>query len=595
MYANKITSTRNHVPYDYYSLPFCETNVKKDNPKHLSLGQILLGERSELTKYDLKMDVPETCKILCEKTYSGEETKLFQKRIKDRYVAKMILDNLPVVFNAQLQSGETRVQLGSPIGYMDPPTKKTCLFNHLSFTVHTHVPKPLYKGSTGNRKRVVEFSVKPMSVNHKRVKDKKGLATCPVAQTSEPMCFTAGNGATVTWTYDVAFEAKALEWATRWDPLLKAKNEVTEIQWFAIINSLMITLFLTAMVAMILLRTVYLDFARYNNIDDDEEIQEESGWKLIHGDVFRPPAFSGLLCVLVGSGAQILVMSAVTLVFALVGFLSPANRGGLLTAMLVLWMLASTVCGYFSARTYSGLSGTNKKSVTVGSALFFSTAAFSVFFMLNLILWASGSSGAVPFFTLLLLLVMWLGISVPLNIVGAFVGYKQKAYEYPVRTNQIPREIPNYSRSSNLVFSAISGVLPFGVVFIELFFILTSIYQNELLYVFGFIAAVFVVLVVTCAEVSVVLTYLQLSKESYHWWWPSFLSTGSSGVWVFVYSLIFLYNQAEPGTRIHIVSSLIYMGYTLIFSFAFALATGCIGFLASFKFVRKIYASVHID
>ena len=40
---------------------------------------------------------------------------------------------------------------------------------------------------------------------------------------------------------------------------------------------------------MILLRTLHKDIARYNQIDSGEDAQEEFGWKLVHGDVFRPP------------------------------------------------------------------------------------------------------------------------------------------------------------------------------------------------------------------------------------------------------------------------------------------------------------------
>jgi len=42
------------------------------------------------------------------------------------------------------------------------------------------------------------------------------------------------------------------------------------------------------MVAMIMLRTLYRDISRYNQLET-EEAQEETGWKLVHGDVFCPP------------------------------------------------------------------------------------------------------------------------------------------------------------------------------------------------------------------------------------------------------------------------------------------------------------------
>ena len=40
---------------------------------------------------------------------------------------------------------------------------------------------------------------------------------------------------------------------------------------------------------------------------------EETGWKLVHGDVFRPPKNSKLLATFIGSGIQIFFMSLITL------------------------------------------------------------------------------------------------------------------------------------------------------------------------------------------------------------------------------------------------------------------------------------------
>ncbi|VDN42779.1 unnamed protein product [Gongylonema pulchrum] len=64
---------------------------------------------------------------------------------------------------------------------------------------------------------------------------------------------------------------------------------------------------------MILLRTLHRDIARYNQLDNEEDAQEEFGWKLVHGDVFRPPRHAMFLSVFVGSGCQVLFMVAITL------------------------------------------------------------------------------------------------------------------------------------------------------------------------------------------------------------------------------------------------------------------------------------------
>lgn len=131
------------------------------------------------------------------------------------------------------------------------------------------------------------------------------------------------------------------------------------------------------MVAMILLRALNRDITRYNALssydldldpsstDIADSVQDDSGWKLVHGEVFRAPKLRMWLCITVGTGAQMAAMCGVTLcescdtsdeelsreptadrspvspssVFALLGFLSPSNRGALSTVMIVCWTL----------------------------------------------------------------------------------------------------------------------------------------------------------------------------------------------------------------------------------------------------------------
>ena len=54
----------------------------------------------------------------------------------------------------------------------------------------------------------------------------------------------------------------------------------------------------------------------------------------------------------VGTGVQLFGMSLVTMFFAVLGFLSPANRGGLTTAMLLVFVFMGIFAGYFAARLY---------------------------------------------------------------------------------------------------------------------------------------------------------------------------------------------------------------------------------------------------
>jgi len=354
----------------------------------------------------------------------------------------------------------------------------------------------------------------------------------------------------------------------------------------------MIVLFLTGMVAMIMMRTLRADVVRYNSMDPNEEA-EETGWKLVHGDVFRPPNHPMMLSVLVGSGVQVLGMTLITMIFAVLGFLSPANRGGLMTAGVVLFVVMGLFAGYFSTRNYKLFKGQSFKRNTLMTAFFFPGIIFSVFFVLNLVIWGQKSSGAVPFGTLVSLVALWFGISVPLVFLGSYFGNKKPVAENPVRTNQIPRQIPDQLWYMHPVFSILmGGILPFGAVFIELFFILSAIWGQQFYYIFGFLFIVFLILVVTCAEITIVMCYFQLCSEDYHWWWRSYLTAGASAFYMFLYSIFYFFTKLEIQK---FVSGLLYFGYTFIMSFAFFVLTGTIGYYACLYFVRRIYSQIKVD
>merc|ERR1719345_740832 len=86
--------------------------------------------------------------------------------------------------------------------------------------------------------------------------------------------------------------------------------------------------------------------------------------------------------------------------------------------------------------------GDDWKTVTILTATLYPGIFFAVFFTLNLLIWGEKSSGAVPFATMFAILVLWFGISVPLVFLGSYFGFQKPAVELPVRTNQVPREIP---------------------------------------------------------------------------------------------------------------------------------------------------------
>jgi len=595
--VNKLSSIKTQLPYDYYSLNYCKPKTIVNSAENL--GEVLRGDRIENSPYVFHMREEKLCNYVCRIKLDAKSAKNFKEKIDDEYRVNMILDNLPVAVARQRADGtlvtsyEHGFRVGFKASYAGSTEERYFIHNHLSFEVKFH------KDSEADSARIVGFEVTPYSVKHEFEQpwseDNPRLTTCNpntkhyVSQTNSPQ--EVDEGKDIIFTYDVSFKESPIKWASRWDTYLLMTDD--QIHWFSIINSLMIVLFLSGMVAMIMMRTLYRDISNYNQLETQDEAQEETGWKLVHGDVFRSPSNAGLLCVYAGTGVQFFGMTLVTMIFAMLGFLSPSNRGGLMTAMVLLWVFMGLFAGYSSARLYKMFKGTEWKTNTLKTAFTFPGIVFGIFFVLNALIWGEKSSGAVPFGTMFALVFLWFGISVPLVFVGSYFGYKKPAIEDPVKTNKIPRQIPEQAWYMQPVFSVlIGGILPFGAVFIELFFILTSIWLHQFYYIFGFLFIVFVILIVTCAEITIVLCYFQLCSEDYHWWWRAYLTSGSSALYLFLYATFYFFTKLEI-TKL--VSGILYFGYMTIISYAFFVLTGTMGFYACFWFVRTIYASVKID
>lgn len=610
--VNSLTSIETELPFSYYSLPYCRPRdgVKKSAE---NLGELLMGDQIDNSPYRFRVNVNESL-YLCTTTPLDEaNVKLLKQRSHDLYQVNMILDNLPVRRFTE-QNGITIQWTGYPVGYIPEGTSDVYIINHLKFKVLVHK----YEGGevkvvgTGEGMEVISetdkdansgyeivgFEVVPCSVKRDpesilklNMYDKVDPVNCPVELEKSQLVREKEK---ITFTYEVEFVNSDIRWPSRWDAYLKMEG--SKIHWFSIMNSLMVILFLAGIVFVIFLRTVRRDLTRYEELDKEAQAQmneELSGWKLVVGDVFREPTSPKLLCVMIGDGVQILGMAIVTIFFAAFGFMSPASRGMLLTGMIVFYMLLGIVSGYAAVRLWRTLKGTSEgwRSVSWSTACFFPGIVFIVLTVLNFMLWTRNSTGALPISLFFGLLSLWFCVSVPLTLLGGFFGTRAEPIEFPVRTNQIPREIP--TKKYSLLFILGAGTLPFGTLFIELFFILSSIWLGRFYYVFGFLLVVLLLLIVVCAEVSVVLTYMHLCAEDWRWWWKAFFASGTVALYVFLYSINYLVFDLRSLSGP--VSAILYIGYSFVVSLAIMLATGTVGFLTSFSFVHYLFSSVKID
>ena len=252
------------------------------------------------------MKVNETCKTTCEQvSYSPRDAHFVNSRIFQGYDLNWLVDGLPA---AQLMqdpdTGDAFYSPGFELGRV--LNEQPQFHNHYDIIVDYHEYRK-------DEFRVVGVLVEPHSTQE-----------CPA--NASPIILNEAEGkpdTKVTFTYSVYWIESSTPFATRWDKYLHVYDP--KIHWFSLINSAIIVVVLIGMVSTILLRALRKDIARYNRLDQfaledfgggdggEDGIQEDSGWKLVHGDVFRPPKNPLFLSVLIGNGAQVFMMTGVTI------------------------------------------------------------------------------------------------------------------------------------------------------------------------------------------------------------------------------------------------------------------------------------------
>lgn len=617
--VNKMTSVHTLYPVDYYRLPNCQP---ENGPSMVNenLGEFLAGDKIESSPYRLRMQHEMYCEQVCitnlgRAEAQGVSPNKMVRSIRKSYHNNWIVDNLPAASkNEDEKSITTRYWQGFPIGFIGED-KKAYVNNHVNIEIMYH---PV--GVTdADKYRVVRFTVEPFSIDHtyEELDDDDDNETTDIAKITDPIDSCGrlrgtnhttfdmlknhknalANGKTL-FTYDVTWiQNDNLPWASRWDIYLSMDDSIpARVHWLSIANSLLIVLVLSAMIAAILIRNLKRDFKRYSRVATDEEKAEELeefGWKLVHADVFRPPLHNPMLfCVFCGTGAQLFCMIVLTILFSAIGFLSPSNRGSLIMAQLLTFVALGALNGYITAVLYKTFKGKSWQNATTFTAVFFPGIAFLIFFILDLTAVSQKSTDAVPITTIVILLVLWFGISIPLVYLGSYFGFKTDAIEFPTNTSSIPRQIPDQPwYMSNMFTLAVGGILPFGACFVELFFILASVWQDQYYYVFGFLLLVFFILVATCVEITVLFCYFQLCGEDYHWWWRSFATAGSTGIWIFGYSITY-FKQLQANS---FATYMLYFGYMSLACFGLFLATGCVGVYSALTFNQTIFGSIKID
>jgi len=370
-----------------------------------------------------------------------------------------------------------------------------------------------------------------------------------------------------------------------------------KVHWFSIVNSFMLCLFLCAVVAIILMKTLKRDFTRYSATDADElesmDGGDESGWKQVNGDVFRRPDHLAIFTVVYATGVHLCCTVLCVLVFSMLNSYY-AQRGGTATSFVISYLVTVIVGGYEGGRIFRMFGGQQWKRTMVYQCLFVPALVFTSFMLINTTAIMYRSTMTIPFKTILVVLVLFLVLCVPLHMAGTLLGRKAAAERsFPGRLHHLKRPIPTKHWAFLPAMIVTAGLIPFGCLFIEMYFILSAVWShNKIYYVYGFMFAILLLLSLVIVCVSITCTYVLLNAEDYRWQWQSFLCCGSTSIYVFLYTIHYFYNSTQMSGFFQTVY---YFGTSFNFCICLGLFCGSLGFFGSLQFVILIYSNIKAE
>ncbi|KAN0035652.1 hypothetical protein ACTA71_004936 [Dictyostelium dimigraforme] len=550
-YVNNVGPYSNPTEtYEFYTLPFCKPS--SISYKKTKLGEILQGDSAVLSDYQFPFKGSFENKQLCEYTLKKEDIKKFKKAIGEYYYAEMIYDDLPIF------------SFVGTVDDSDPKNIRYYLYNHIPFEFD-------YNGD-----QVIRVNIDTEHIKVIELSDQDEI--------------------TLKLTYSAKWQPTEHEFSKRMDLYEEFFTKELEIHWLSVMNSFFLVVLLTAFLAIMIMKILKNDYSRYskNDEEEDSDYQEDYGWKLVHGDVFRFPPYKNVFSAFYGIGWQFISIVCGILALSLFGMFYPNNGGNMYTAGIVLYALTSGISGYQSAKMYKNMGGNKWAWNIVLTATVFVAPLFIVVILSNTVAITWHSTVALPILTMIEVITIWLFVGFPLTVVGGIAGRRlSENFDAPCRTKNFPREIPPIQWYRRLPCQIlIAGFLPFSAIYIELFYIFNSVWGHSTYTLYGILCLVFLILINVTVCITVALTYFQLSMEDHRWWWNSFINGGSTVVFIYMYSIYYYYYISH---MYGLLQATFYFTYMLIVCFFFFILLGTVGFYSSLIFVKRIYRNLKSD
>jgi hypothetical protein len=440
----------------------------------------------------------------------------------------------------------------------------------------------------------------------------------------------------ILFTYDVIWTpyqgTSKNPYLSRWSVFLQMDNGIPiAVPLFGLLVAILINCMLIGVLATWMLRDLsYKPLAVMSLMEElssEEEQREAQLWPLSTRVFFKPQHGSVALSVLCGTGAQWLLTGCVFVFFFRVGMINESLGANILTAAVVLYVLASGPAGYVSGRMTVLFHGTRNMALYTSFAVATILPVVGMI-VIHLVYDVLPEETTAPMFRAMYhstpILLTWLFLAIPMTIGGGYwgfthgplanfpvssgsTGYQDLALQDKSQENQWEEDDVYADCKSPLakkfaicwkkdcrlpVLFLLGGLPPMACGFIEYAYgVAGPIFMGYFSGTSFFAIASFALFLLCVSAISVLLFYKQIRTQNYHWWWASFVTGASSGLYIFLLSMSWVCLDASGRD----VSGRTMFGFFLWFlftSFGVGLMAGFVAVLSCVLFSRMLYSKL---
>ena len=514
------------IPFTYNSINICNDN--NVIPIEDSIGDILTGESLYYSKYETKVNETECCKILCYNEISNETKSRIEKLIEKNYTTNWYIDELPaglITYDNDYLISTIKYFHGIPLGYSKNGT--FYIYNHLQFHI-------ILSKIEEDKYIVVGFNILPISIKHN---NDNGICSNDSEHIFDnlnqpPQELIEGD---VLFTNDIIYEESDISASSRRLHIQQIKYK-TQLIW--INASEFLVLLISLFVIFILQKILSYDINLFNN--DEYEWKEN-----LENVITTPPERKKLLISLLGIGTQLFLMIFIILIFSINKFITQIKLQNVLNYGLIVFLFMGIPCGYVSSTFYRFWGGHDWIHVSLYTSLILPLILSIGGILIKFILYFEEINTSYYYFEILSILILWIFCTLPFYVLGGYFGVKSQKLTIINEENRVKsQEIninnkPWYLKLKYMMF--IIGFIGFITIFVEFSHLMAVIWEHETFIFSKYFTTSFILFIIINGEMSIIFVFLNITISNYNWWWKSFIVGCTPVIYLFFYSIYYLF------------------------------------------------------